>query len=181
MAPILADNLCAISEGLPLSHKPFRATPVTSWINFALLSLLLVLAFVSLPWFRSMMPVRRDYRSLVTRDTPTESITFLMQEQPEGRVFNDMAFGSYMIWAAQPKYQVFTDPRIELFPEQVWNDYQVISRATPGWEEKLDEYEVQILILNPDAQAGLVDKATQSDAWQLVHQDQTAQVFQRAD
>jgi hypothetical protein len=181
MAPILADNLSDISESLPLQHKPFKASPITSWINFVLLSLLLVLAFVSLPWFRSLMPVRRDYRSLVTRDTPTESITFLMQEQPEGRVFNDMAFGSYMIWAAQPEYQVFADPRIELFPEQVWNDYQVISRATPGWEGKLDEYEVQTLILNPDAQVGLVEKATQSDAWQLVHQDQAALVFQRSD
>ena len=181
MAPILANNLSAISEGLPLGHKPVKASLITRWINFALLSLLMVLAFVSLPWFRSMMPVRGDYRSLVTRDTPTESVKFLMQEQPEGRVFNDMAFGSYMIWAAQPEYQVFTDPRIELFPERVWNDYQVISRARPGWEGKLDEYEVQTLFLNPDAQAGLVEKATQSAAWQLVHQDRTALIFQRAD
>jgi len=181
MAPILASNLAAISDSLPARNKQNKLHPRRSLLNIGLLSLLLALALVSLPWFRSSIPVRGDYRSLVTRDTPTESIKFLMENQPEGRVFNDMAFGSYMIWAAQPDYQVFADPRIELFPEEIWNDYQVISRTAPGWEDKLDQYEVRTLVLNPEAQAALTEKAVQSRGWQLVYQDQTTQIFQRAD
>jgi hypothetical protein len=181
MAPILASNLSAIGDTLPMQHKKTKSSQTKNLVNFGLLSLLLVLAFVSLPWFRSSIPVRGEYRSLITRDTPTESIGFLMEEQPEGRVFNDMAFGSYMIWAAQPDYQVFTDPRIELFPQRVWNDYQAISRTEPGWEGKLDKYEVRTLVLNPDAQSALIEKVTQSKDWQLIYQDQTALVFQRAE
>ena len=181
MAPILARNLSAISNRLPTRQAINKASPRTGWLNFGLLSLLLFLALISLPWFRSSIPIRGDYRSLITRDTPVDSVGFLMEMEPEGRVFNDMAFGSYMIWAAQPEYQVFADPRIELFPEIVWNDYQVISRTAPGWEAKLDQYAVSTLILNPKVQTALVEKADQSNNWQLVYQDQTAQVFHRAD
>lgn len=181
MAPILAINLSAISDSLPMRHKQPESSTRKSLLNVSLLSLLLVLAFISLPWFRSSIPVRGDYRSLITRDTPSGSIQFLNESQPEGRVFNDMAFGSYMIWAAQPRYQVFADPRIELFPENIWNDYRVISRTAPGWEEKLEQYGVHTLILNPDAQAALVEKAAASGEWQLVYKDHTSRVFQRVD
>jgi len=181
MAPILASNLAAIGEGLPGRQKQYKITSRTSLLNFGLLSLLIVLALVSLPWFRSSIPIRGKYRSLITSDTPTESINFLMEDQPEGRVFNDMAFGSYMIWAAQPEYQVFADPRIELFPEEIWNDYQAISRTAPGWQAKLDQFEVGTLVLNPEVQVALAKEATKSKAWHLVYQDQTAQIFQRAD
>ncbi|HUV28135.1 MAG TPA: hypothetical protein VMW34_12285 [Anaerolineales bacterium] len=179
MAPILAVHLSSIGDNLPQRRERPEPSRLTSLVNFGLLNLLLVLALLSLPWFRSGIPVRGDYRSLITRDTPTEAVKFLMDEQPEGRVFNDMAFGSYMIWAAQPKYQVFADPRIELFPQDIWDDYQVISQTAPGWEGKLAQYQVRTLILNPQAQGALAEKAAQSGDWQLIHQDETAQIYQR--
>ena len=179
MAPILAVHFSAIVDGLPQRNKRPAPNAKGGLINLGFLGLLLTLAFISLPWFRGLVPIRADYRSLITQDTPTEAVSFLMEEQPEGRVFNDMAFGSYMIWAAQPNYQVFTDPRIELFSADIWDDYQVISRTAPGWEEKLVEYDVRTLILNPEAQGALVQKAAESGDWQLIHQDETAQIFHR--
>lgn len=179
MAPILASHLSAIGDNLPTRHSPKKLNPRTSWLNFGLSSLLLVLALISLPWFRSSIPMRGDYRSLVTRDTPVDSVGFLMETEPAGRVFNDMAFGSYMIWASQPDYLVFADPRIELFPEHIWNDYQVISRSAPGWQEKLDHYGINTLVLNPEVQVALAENATRSGDWQLLYEDQTAQIFQR--
>ena len=181
MAPILADNLSSIRDLLPLRPPRTRTLPGRSLVNLGLLSLLVFLALISLPWFRNMIPMRGDYRSPITRDTPVESINYLMEIQPEGRVFNDMAFGSYMIWAAYPDYQVFTDPRIELFPERVWDDYQSISRSAPGWDQKLEQYGVRTLVLNPDAQPTLVEMAIKSSAWQLVFQDPAALVFTRSD
>jgi hypothetical protein len=179
MAPILAKNLSAIGDSLPRKRLLRQPTFASGLVNFGLLSLLLLLSAVSLPWFRSAIPMRKDYRSLVTRDTPIEAIRFLMDEQPRGRVFNDMAFGSYMIWAAQPDYQVFADPRIELFPQTIWDDYQQISRTEPGWEEKLNQYAVHTLVLNPGVQSALASEASRSENWQLIHQDGTAHIYQR--
>jgi hypothetical protein len=90
-----------------------------------------------------------------------------------------MAFGSYMIWATQPDYQVFADPRIELFSQEIWDDYNLISNAAPGFEHKLEEYQIKILFLNPSVQSNLVNKAAQSDQWSLIYRDETAQIFQR--
>ena len=179
MAPVLAIHLAAISDTLPKRGKGYPPRQSRSLLNFGLLSLLIILAAVSLPWFRSSIPVRGDHHSLITRDTPVVSIHFLMESQPEARVFNDMAFGSYMIWASQPDYLVFADPRIELFPEHIWNDYQVISRSAPGWQEKLDHYGINTLVLNPEVQVALAENATRSGDWQLLYEDQTAQIFQR--
>jgi len=90
-----------------------------------------------------------------------------------------MAFGSYLIWTAQPEYKVFADPRIELFSQEIWDDYQMISRAVPGWEQKLAEYEIQILFLNPSVQGQLLQRLAGSDQWDLIYQDDTAQIYQR--
>jgi hypothetical protein len=179
MAPILAENLSAIGDSLPRKRMLRHPTMTSGLVNLGLLGLLLLLSAVSLPWFRSAIPMRNDYRSLLTRDTPVEAIRFLMDEHPRGRVFNDMAFGSYMIWAAQPDYQVFADPRIELFPQAIWDDYQQISRTEPGWEEKLNQYAVHTLVLNPGVQSALAREASRSNNWQLIHQDGTAHIYQR--
>jgi hypothetical protein len=179
MAPVLADHLSAIKEGIQINQQP----PIPNqkeWIaNLGILCLLISLAMISLPWFRGLVPMRPEYRSPITQDTPVAAASFLVEQQPAGRIFNDMAFGSYLIWAAQPDYKVFADPRIELFSQEIWDDHLVISRATPGWEQKLVEYEIRTLFLNPLVQRNLVGKVAESDQWRLIYQDETAQIYQR--
>jgi len=179
MAPILAEHLSAIRERRPISQQLPLPNQKERILNFGILCLLFSLALISLPWFRGLIPIKTEYKSPITQDTPVEAASFLVEQQPDGRVFNDMAFGSYLIWAAQPDYQVFTDPRIELFSQEIWDDYQVISRAAPGWQQKLEEYEIQILFLNPSVQGQLVERVAQSDQWRLIYQDDTAQIYHR--
>jgi hypothetical protein len=177
MAPILAEHLSAIREGIPINQQILIPNQRERIVNFGILCLLICLALISLPWFRGLIPMRENYRSPITQDTPVEAANFLVEQQPEGRVFNDMAFGSYLIWAAQPEYKVFADPRIELFSQEIWDDYQVISRAAPGWEQKLVDYQIQTLFLNPSVQSNLINRVMQSDQWRLIYQDDTAQIY----
>jgi hypothetical protein len=177
LAPILADHLSVIMDGLPKKQKRYSPQKKDQVINLAILFLLCALALVSLPWFRGSIPIRPEYKSHITRDTPVEATSFLVDQQPAGRIYNDMAFGSYLIWAAQPHYQVFVDPRIELFTQNVWNDYQLISNAKPGWEVKLEEYDIRTLMLNPAVQGPLAQRIENSDQWRLIYQDSTAQIF----
>ncbi len=179
MAPILANHLSAIRDRIPNRRQPSPPTRKVQIANSGILLLLLSLASISLPWFRGLIPMRTEYRSPITRDTPVEAANFLVEKHPDGRVFNDMAFGSYLIWAAQPDYQVFADPRIELFSQEIWDDYQLISRAAPGWQQKLEDYQIQTLFLNPSVQSDLVNKAMQSDQWHFIFRDDTAQILQR--
>ncbi len=179
MAPVLADHLSAIRGGIPINQQLLIPNQKERFVNSGILCLLISLALISLPWFRGLIPMRADYRSPITQDTPVAAASFLVEQQPDGRIFNDMAFGSYLIWAAQPDYKVFADPRIELFPQDIWDDYQVISRAAPGWEQKLVDYEIRTLFLNPSVQGQLVQRVAGSDQWRLIYQDETAQIYQR--
>jgi hypothetical protein len=176
-APILADHIAAFRERGELTDKPRKTQKNLYLVNFGILCLLFCLSLVSLPWLRDLVPMRPDYRSLITRDTPVEAVHFLVDQRPAGRIFNDMAFGSYLIWAAHPQYQVFSDPRIELFSEGIWNDYQEISRAWPGWREKLEDYDVRTLIVNPHEQGALIKGVGESDQWRLIYQDDTAIIY----
>jgi hypothetical protein len=94
-------------------------------------------------------------------------------------VFNSMSFGSYLIWAAYPQYQVFADSRIELFPEAVWLGYLNISNAQGDWESKLRDYGVNTLMLSPTEQPLLVKAARESGNWKIVYQDNSAILIER--
>jgi hypothetical protein len=176
-APILADHIAGFRENESLGLNQRQPQKKMQLVNFGILCLLFWLAFISLPWFRSMVPMRPDYRSLITRDTPVGAVEFLIDERPAGKIFNDMAFGSYLIWAAHPEYQVFSDPRIELFSQKIWDDYKTISWAGPGWQEKLADYEIRTLIINPDEQGALIEGLGDSDQWKMIYQDDIAVVF----
>ena len=48
-------------------------------------------------------------------------------------------------------YPVMVDSRIELFPAEVWSDYDTAIIAGDGWEAILEEHEITGVILPPDA------------------------------
>lgn len=176
-APILADHIAAFRENEPQVLNRLKPRMKMQLVNIGILCLLLWLAIVSLPWLRSIVPMRPDYRSMITRDTPVDAVEYLIDQRPCGRIFNDMAFGSYLIWAAHPEYQVFSDPRIELFSQEIWEDYKTISRAQSGWQEKLADYDIRTLIVNPYEQGALIEGVGESDQWELIYQDDTAVVY----
>jgi hypothetical protein len=88
-----------------------------------------------------------------------------------------MSFGSYLIWAAYPQYQVFVDSRIELFPQKVWLDYLNISNAVGDWEALLRTYGVNTLMLSPVEQASLIHAVEISNRWNSIYQDSSAVIF----
>jgi hypothetical protein len=92
-----------------------------------------------------------------------------------------MGYGSYLIWAAQPQYKVFVDPRIELFPLDVWTDYHMISNAVPGWDQKLEDYNVRTLMLNAKYQAPLIESLEDSTNWNLIFQDEITRMYMKGD
>jgi hypothetical protein len=102
-----------------------------------------------------------------------------LDQKPPGQLFNAMSFGSYLIWAAYPQYQVFVDSRIELFSETVWLDYLNISNTNGDWEERLTEYGVNTLMLSPVEQYPLINSVNSSDSWYCVYQDDIAYIYTR--
>ncbi|MBN1887920.1 MAG: hypothetical protein JW850_08005 [Thermoflexales bacterium] len=187
MAPILADHLPALAEQvrqifhLSPSSKPDSTPPALQLaLNTLLATLVLAGVVVCLPCFKHVLPLPPDKAGLISSETPVEATRFLLQNCPPRQVFHDQAFGSYLIWAAQPDYPVFVDPRIDLYPAQVWLDYIHIAGAGCDWEGLLERYRVNTLMLSLEGQAALVEAASQSPDWQVVYQDTQAIILVRA-
>lgn len=167
---------------LSILHSPFSThqSPLTTHqsplatqnlLNAILAGLLLMGAGLSLPWFKELWPMPAMKAGLISAETPVAATDFLLQEHPPGPVFHNMAYGSYLIWAAQPEYPVFVDSRIELYSPEIWFDYLRISAGQGDWEERLQMYGIHTLMLSRQEQPGLVQAATESPNWKRVYED----------
>jgi hypothetical protein len=98
---------------------------------------------------------------------------------PGGRVFASEVYASWVEFSA-PDLPVFVDPRIELFPKTVWDDYFVVEDGRRGWEETLDRWNVDVLVLHPSWAAGLLGVIDRSSDWRLVANEPDGAVYVRA-
>jgi hypothetical protein len=178
LAPVVSEHLAAVLSQSGVQPVTV-STPQTRRINRLFVFMLALLAALSLPWFKPYWPVVPDKAGLIAAETPVKATQILLDQNLNGQVFHDMAFGSYMMWAAHPEYKVFVDSRIELYPPQVWDDYFTISNALYNWQEKLASYEINSLMLEPENQSRLIEAVSASPDWKLVYQDQAALIFTR--
>jgi hypothetical protein len=179
MAPILAEHISHIVEGLQKEKQHSYSSKGSPIINIIFTLVLAAMVVISIPWFKSVLPLPQAKAGLVSTETPIQATQALLNENPPGKLFNAISFGSYLIWAAYPHYQVFVDSRIELFSEKVWMDYLNISNANGGWESLLRDYGVNTLMLSPDEQPALVRAAQESGKWNLIYKDNTVFLFER--
>lgn len=148
-------------------------------LNFILVFCVLVLSFFSVPWLKQYWPLSPEKKNLYALDTPVDAVRFMVSETLPNQVFAEIAFGSYLTWAGGDRYRVFVDPRFDLYPEDLWVDYIRISAAQGQWEEKLKNYDVDMLLLSLETQSNLVQAVRGSPAWESIYQDDLAAVFVR--
>lgn len=179
MAPVVAEHLAALAhEWKPiLDRQSVRQGRAAA--NYLFVALLAGGVFLSLPWFKHLLPLPPLKAGLISRETPIAATEVLLRQRPLGPIFNELGFGSYLIWAAQPDYPVFVDTRLELYPMVIWRDYLDISAGRAGWQETLDRYGVNTLMLSPDNQPGLIAAARSSADWRLLYEDDVAVIFVR--
>jgi hypothetical protein len=179
MAPIVAERLAVLVDHYKKAVTQPTSQDGSKIINTGFVAVILLMSFLTLPWFKSTLPLLNAKAGLISSETPVQATAVLLEENPPGQLFNAMSFGSYLIWAAYPEYQVFVDSRIELFPENVWLDYFSISNAEGDWEGRLADYGVNTLMLSPTEQQPLVEAVELSDAWSQLYIDSTVAIYVR--
>ncbi len=179
MAPIVAEHIAAIVNRYQKTERKTASQEGSRLLNILFALAIVLMGVISLPWFKSLIPLPAAKAGLISAETPVQATQFLLDENPPGRMFNSMSFGSYLIWAAFPQYQVFVDSRIELFPEKVWLDYLKISNADGDWESQLRNYGVNTLMLSPVDQPVLVRAAEASANWKKIYNDAESYIFIR--
>jgi hypothetical protein len=118
-----------------------------SWLNAVFLVALCVLLIISLPVGRGVDPASGG--PAVLTFAPEDLLAAAAQSVPAGtHVFTSEVYGSWAEFSA-PQLPVFVDPRIELFPDHVWNDYFKASDGRERWDKVLARWDVDVVILAP--------------------------------
>lgn len=179
--PILAQAIAGLGVKLPFVAGPRR------WRNTALALVLFVPVLVVQPWWVEAVPLPGTYwaqvhkgldiGALIDTCTPVDAVAYL-RAHPGGQLFHEMGYGSYLIWAL-PEQGVFVDPRVELYPYDQWLDYVRITQGI-RYNELLEAYGADRLLLDRVAQEELLLQLSQDPAWEREYQDAYSEVWRRS-
>jgi hypothetical protein len=171
LAPVLARLVAARpSERQPRDEPSMANTGIAAVI---------VLATVAgfLPWLGVRSQTAPPTR--VVSDAPYEMTAALNDHLgPGDRMFNPQIWGSWFIFAL-PQHPVFVDSRIEVFPEEVWDDHDVVSTGREGWQRVLDRWGVDVVVLHRFEQEELIPRIRRDPGWKNVYEDTEGLVFVR--
>ncbi len=180
--PLLAQSLSAPRGLLARPAAPRMQVPST------IMALALVALVVAVqPPFKAALGLPAPYKALFapvpgapelfSNETPVAATEYL-RAHPGGRLFNDMGYGSYLDWALYPAAQVFIDPRIELYPDALWQDYVAIREAR-NYNALLDKYGIGRVLLDTVTMPRLAAALAADPAWQRVYADTRAEIYER--
>jgi hypothetical protein len=148
-----------------------------SVMNLVFLAGLVALLVVAYPGSRGSDPATGGPAALTF--APEDLVAAAREARPEGgRMFVSEVYGSWVEFSA-PDLPVFVDPRIELFPQDVWDDYFAVEDGREGWDETLDRWDVDVLILHPAWASGLLEVIGRNDDWRLVKGSPDGAVYVR--
>jgi hypothetical protein len=165
-------------------RSPGQPTPRIAPLANGLLAILIAAPLIlAQPWLVRTLPEAYLSRMLappapplLSTDTPVAAGEYLARN-PGGHLFNEMGYGSYLIWAV-PGQKVFADPRVELFPAKLWADYLAASRGNET-TTVLDRYGVDRVLLSRAGQAPLAAALAQEPGWSLEYVDAWSEIWRK--
>jgi hypothetical protein len=108
---------------------------------------------------------------------PTAAVDWLEENPQEGEMFNLYSWGGYLEYRLWPEKRIFIDSKADFFGEDFIRQYQQVLEVQDDWEEVLNEYDVDWVILPPDE---LIVKALEIELdWQVVYKDDVAVILVR--
>jgi hypothetical protein len=154
------------AAGAPFDPRP-RALPAVQATAFVAA----IIICVSNGLFSRLLPDFTGY--------PVGAVAFMNQHRLQGRIFNQLIWGSYIFWHA-PNSKVFIDGRFEMvYPPRIQRAYLDFLSGGAGAVAVLAAYPTDyVLIASDSAQSRFM--AAQA-GWRLVYRDPVAALFARAD
>jgi hypothetical protein len=148
-----------------------------SWMNALIAAGVVILLAVSLPVGRGIDAT--SGAPAVVSLAPERLIAAARGAVPPGtRAFVSQVYASWSEFSA-PELPVAIDPRIEIFPESVWDDYFVVTTGREGWPSVLDRWNVGVLVLQPGQADGLLAVIGSHSDWRLIIRTDEGSVYAR--
>lgn len=120
-----------------------------------------------------------ELHKAVSSYTPLGAVEYLHDHPPQGQVFNTYEWGDYLLWAGSGDLQIFVNSHAHLVPREVWETYMHIINLGSGWDEQLDRYGVNTMVVDHRYRSSLISAMKNNGKWELKLDDGTAVIFER--
>lgn len=134
------------------------------WSALSFCGALLAGVALSLPWCERFSPLMARGTHRLETDLETLLAPVKHTDRP-ARVFTRFEWGEFLAWTMPYERSIFMDGRMENYPPQVWDEYFAITTASDGWQQILDRYQVDYLLLDRQFHTTLIERATHADRW----------------
>jgi sarcosine oxidase delta subunit len=110
-----------------------------------------------------------------SKEFPVKAFASLGVSAEQSRIFTFDQWGDYMFYKQYPKGQVFIDGRSDFYGRRFEQKYLDIVTVKYNWQQYLNEYGVDTVMLPTDA--ALAGALKESSRWHVVYDDGDAIVF----
>lgn len=167
-----------------------RVERVSNLITYLLL-ILMILFFATKNVPGTFKYEEKIYSQNALVTLPYEGVKFMQAQEP-GNIFNTYEWGGYLIWK-MPKFKIFTDGRMpswdtlseKQLPEN-WRGkspytiYIETIQTQPGWQEVLNAYKTDYIMIQSGAYLDLVLKAGQEKyGFQNIYDKEGTSIFKK--
>jgi hypothetical protein len=111
------------------------------------------------------------------RQYPVAAAEWGRTNQVRGRVFNEMIWGGYLVWA-WPELKIFLDGGTDFFGGRIMHVHTWISSLQPGWRDSMAVFDVNLALLPP--RGALAAELLRDPDWVPRYCDSTAVLLSRA-
>jgi hypothetical protein len=170
LAPVVAE-LLAVLRTRPAEQTRAPRPAAGPTMAFAVLVLAVVFCLPGLDQYHPLLRLSGCSSEQTEQDLDAVHEQLLAQGS-SGRVFARFEWGEYLSWAASPRFRIFMDGRIEIYPDDVWQQYIDLTSGKDDWQQILDHYQVDYLVLDAPyhRENGLLERVEHSGRWQKVFQ-----------
>jgi len=111
------------------------------------------------------------------KEFPIEAVDWLEDHPQGGEMFNLFQWGGYLQYRLWPEKRVFIDSKSDFFGEDFVRQYVKVIAHQDGWENVLDQYNVDWAILPADQDT--YEAFEYELEWNLIYEDETAVILVR--
>lgn len=152
-----------------------------SFHNSLIALLLIWIAFSFSPVSNAVLgDTERPADQLFSEGTPIELTKWLREHPPQGQIMNPQWWGDWLVEFGPQDLQVFmTTNAVHAAPPRVWKDYLTLARFDAGYENLLDRYRINTIIVHKELQTPTERRLRTMGDWQIVYEDDVGLIARR--
>lgn len=139
--------------------------------------LVVVVVLIGLQANGTKLDVRGTGNTFTEASFPIRAVEAVKAQAIRGNMFNEYTWGGYLLYCLYPEQRVFIDGAIDVYGESLAHEYLDTMNAKDGWQDTLQKYNVQWVII--PSQRPLAQALKQSAAWREAYRDEGAVIWVR--